>query len=80
MSIAERFKKRASGSLSGIKNARINDRLRALENEGAIPLGATKAWTEIRNGTAHGYQGGKIRDDKFRKYQAVIQVLFYHVF
>lgn len=75
-----RFKERAKGSLSGLKQARINDRLRALQDAKAIAPGATKAWTKIRNGTAHEYQGGAIKFDEFRAHLAALQVLFNHIF
>ena len=75
---ADRFKERAKGSLSGIKSARVDDRLRALEQSGAITIGLTKAWKDIRNGTAHNYQNTS-SDGKFRSNLYALQLLFNQV-
>ena len=75
-----RFKDRAQGSLRSMKQIRIQDRLRALADEKAIAASATKHWVDVRNGTAHGYQSGSLKEEKLRVGLANLEVMFYHIF
>jgi hypothetical protein len=45
--------RRIAGSLSNMKNSRPGDKLRILEAEGLISAEMVKAWTKLRNSSAH---------------------------
>ena len=53
-SVGENTKKRALGSISGIKSSRVEDKLRFLKNIGVITDDVIAQWKNLRNKTAHG--------------------------
>jgi len=52
-SLPESFRSRARGALSGIKGVRAGDLLKALEEQGQLPVGSGATWSSLRNKAAH---------------------------
>ena len=77
---SDEFKKRLKGTIGGMKNTRIGDRLLILADKGAIEPTASQRWSRIRNGTAHNYQGQKQQLNQFQEDLDSLETLFYHVF
>ena len=74
------FKNRLKGSLSGIKRARIEDRLRSLADEKEIATSAPKHWKDVRNMTAHSYQSHLVNSEKLNEGLGHLEVMFSHAF
>ena len=49
----ERLKARLAGAVEQMKNVRARDQLVALEKKGVVSADTVKAWTILRNTTAH---------------------------
>lgn len=73
------LKRRVTGSLAAMLQARALDKLKALSETGSIKDYQVEDWRRIRNPAAHGYRSQELSiQDKFDLIQRVT-VLFYHL-
>lgn len=54
LTVSERTKLRAKGSLGGLKRSRADDKLNVLKDRGVLSELEIKAWKGLRNSSAHG--------------------------
>jgi hypothetical protein len=73
------IKNRIKGSITAMLNPRVGDKMKALEEAGAITKMQRKAWQNLRNKSAHTYQVHNSESSSFVGLIFQINVLFYHL-
>jgi hypothetical protein len=76
--LAEAFKPRAVGSISGLRHVRAKDKLKLLVQSAVVPRDLMEAWDRLRQPAAHGQRPPGDRDSYFADCVAVLS-LFYRL-